>query len=245
MEKEVYYISEKCMDNCEYVNICAYKNKNKELFKNEIICPYYAIGEFGKYYTQEELYHEIIRDLNFYGIGGGVTFSGGEPLLFLPYYKMLCHKLHENKISVCVETALFVPYENIDWAVNNVDIFYVDIKVLNEKKCRNILGGNLQIFMNNLQKLHEQVSNEKLLVYRIPLVSGITDTDENLNRIVNVISEFPANHVEIFKVHNLAQKKYERLGRTYKSIRGSDDMKVEKLLGAFAERGIVAELRRL
>ena len=245
MQKEVFYIPEKCMDNCEYTDTCIYKNTNKELYQNELRCPYCAIGEFGKYFTQEELYREILKDLNFYGMDGGVTFSGGEPLLFLPDYQSLCQKLHERGITVCVETALFVSSENIEWAVNNVDIFYVDIKLLDEEKCKNILGGSLQIFMNNLQKLNERINEEKMLIYRIPLASGITDTDDNLKRIVDVISEFPASYVEVFKVHNLAQKKYERLGRNYANVIGSDDARVEKLLGAFAERGIIAELRRL
>lgn len=244
-QKETFYISEKCIDNCEYIDTCVYKNMNEELSQNKFRCPYCAIGEFGKYFTPEQLYDEIIKDLNFYGMNGGVTFSGGEPLLFLPGYQSLCHKLHKDGITICIETALFVPAESIEWAVNNIDIFYIDIKLLDEKKCKNILGGNLQIFLNNLQKLNQQINGKKILVYRIPLASGITDTDDNLNRIINVISEFPANHVEIFKVHNLAQEKYKRLRRNYTSVMGSDNVRVEKFLDAFAERGIIAELRRL
>lgn len=177
---------------------------------------FYKLGDkkifWGEYIDESTLYEKVTLDKAFYGKEGGVTFSGGEPLLFLKYYENLLRRIREEEITIGIETALFVPRENIFRLSEYIDFYFVDLKILTRKKCKDILGGNLDVFMENLASLHQVVSKEKI-IYRLPFVPNITDTDENLEQICKILENYPSNHVEIFSVHNLGKRKYELLGK--------------------------------
>lgn len=186
-----------------------------------------------------------MSDKNFYGKDGGITFSGGEPLLFLPqYYTDLCNKLHEEGINLCVETALFVPQEAVKWMTNSIDYFYIDIKILNPNKCKTYLGGNLVQYLNNMNIVHEKKGDKKI-VYRVPLIHGYTDSEENLDSICKLMEKFPPYRVEILKAHNLGKKKYERLGREYTDFSSPDGDRIEALVKRILASGITVEVKQI
>lgn len=212
-EQQVFVMKEKCQKSCKRIFRCSFY-LDGYIEKNDISnCVYGVFDLIGKQYSEEELYREIMKDVPYYQKDGGVTFSGGEALLFLEQYESMIVKLHEDGINICVETALFVPFNKISWAVKYIDYFYVDIKVLNQEQCKSILGGDLNLFLQNIKYLHEHIEQEKI-IYRIPLVSQITYTEENLTKIIELVSKYPPKQIEIFSVHNLGAKKYERLGET-------------------------------
>lgn len=175
---------------------------------------FYKLGKenvpWGRYFDENSLYEKVKLDKVFYGKEGGVTFSGGEPLLFLRYYENLLKRIRMEEISIGVETALFVPKEYLFCLSKYIDFYYVDLKVLTKEECKDILGGDLEVFIENLTYLHQIVSKEKI-TYRIPIVPNITDTDENIKKICEILKKYPSNHVEIFSVHNLGKRKYELL----------------------------------
>lgn len=210
--EQYFYIKEKCSVFCKYVHTC--KTRKTAVANEEDIlnCCFGAIGKFGKHYSNDELFDELVKDVQYYGNDGGVTFSGGESLLFLPYYDQMVQKLREKKINTCVETALFVPKDKVEWAIENIDFFYVDIKVLEEGTCHEILGGDTGIFLSNLKFLYDRIGREKI-IYRMPIIAGITLTDANVEIVKHVLNDFPPKRVEIFSVHNLGKKKYERLNK--------------------------------
>lgn len=187
---------------------------NPENISNEN--EFYRSGDkkifWGEYIDENTLYEKVTLDKAFYGKEGGITFSGGEPLLFLKSYENLLQRVREDKITIGIETALFVPKENISCLSKYIDFYFVDLKVLTKEKCKDILGGDLDVFVENLTYLHQVVSKEKI-TYRIPIVANITDTDENIEQICKILENYPPRHVEIFGVHNLGKRKYELLGR--------------------------------
>ena len=94
-------------------------------------------GIYGKNYTYDEVYNEIIKDRAFYDENGGVTFSGGEALLYVNEILPLLEKLKKERITIAVETCLFIPTENLRRVIPYIDYFYVDMKILD--KSRNLL----------------------------------------------------------------------------------------------------------
>lgn len=206
-EEEIYYIKEKCKSSCKYIEECLQK-------KYLIECPYGAVGKWGEYFPEEKLYAELIKDINYYGEEGGVTFSGGEPLLFLNDYEEMLFRLKREGINLAVETALNVAEENVIWSIKYIDKFYVDIKTMDEDMFNNIIGGNLHLFKKNVSIL-QQVKDK--VTYRIPIISDVSHNEQMYKRLKKYLDDIEAENIEIFSVHNLAMKKYERLGIKYEA----------------------------
>ena len=97
-------------------------------------CLVHAITKYGIHYDDETLFNLLIADRKFFDMDGGITFSGGEPLLSLPYYERLLQKLKEEKINMAIETSLYAPTENLMKIIPYLDYFIVDIKILDGKK---------------------------------------------------------------------------------------------------------------
>lgn len=169
-------------------------------------------GEFGQDISIEELEEEILKDKPYYELNdGGVTFSGGEPLLQIKELKVLLVSLNNQDIHVCFETALFVNKDLLKLAIPYVDEFIVDVKVLTQDKCKSIIGGNVSVYLENLKLLF---SEEKSVTFRIPVCKPVLDY-KNINLILELISEYSPSNVEIFKVHNLARDKYAKLNKEF------------------------------
>lgn len=153
-------------------------------------------GIYGKEYTATELYDEVIKDLAFYDgdwssndlnkMPGGVTFSGGECLLQMDKLEPLLKRLNDERIHTAVETCLFAPASQLAMAIGHIDLFYVDIKILDEELCKATLSGNLKLYLSNLQTL---LSSGKPIVFRIPVIGGYTDREDNSKRVVELIKK--------------------------------------------------------
>lgn len=165
-------------------------------------------GEYGMDITLEELLLEVVKDRNFYLNDGGVTFSGGEPLLQIEKYASVLRELKEMGIHLAVETALFVPESKVDLAKQYFDWFYIDMKILEPEECKVILGGNVGQYLSNLKNVSR--SGKKICI-RIPC-SGKTVNESNVRMIADTMKENCINDVELFNLHDLGAKKYERLG---------------------------------
>jgi len=110
-------------------------------------------GEFGYDISLEKLEQEIVKDKPFYETGGGVTFSGGEPLLQINDLEPLLKSLKNKNINICFETALFVPEKYLKIAKKYSDEFIVDIKMINHENCKKVIGGKIDQYLNNINYL--------------------------------------------------------------------------------------------
>lgn len=178
-------------------------------------------GIYGQFVTCEELYGEVMKDALFYrqkgqGTGlealpGGVTWSGGEALLQADALKPLFQKLREAGVHQCVETCLFIPVDKLAIAMQYIDLFYVDIKILDKERCRSVLRGDLERYLTNVETLF---AAHKPVVFRVPVIGGYTDGEENTEAIINLIRRYRPLKVELIKEHNLGQSKYVSLGKS-------------------------------
>lgn len=181
--------------------------------------------ECGKFIEVEQLYEYIMRDEIFY-TNGGVTFSGGEPLLQMKALERLLIMLKEKGIHLCAETALFVPEALLDIAIKYFDIFYVDIKILDADKCRSVLKGDLKVYIKNIDRLLE---SKRRVIFRIPLIAGYTFEKENVEKIKSFIKERKIAEIELIKGHNLGRDKAIALGIKHIEVKDITKEKIVEL----------------
>jgi pyruvate formate lyase activating enzyme len=146
--------------------------------------------------TPQMLYDQVkIDDLYFRATGGGVTFGGGEPLLYAPFlaqFRQICGA----GWHLCAETSLNVPWENVQTAASCIDIFYVDCKDTNPNIYRRYTGRNNALMIENLQKLMDIVGPERIVV-RIPLIPDF-NTEEDRQRSQALLSEMGLRQFDLF-----------------------------------------------
>lgn len=130
--------------------------------------------------TVQELFDKVNIDrLYMLATGGGITFGGGEPLLYPNLIKEM-RALCDPKLSFVVETSFNVAWNNIEKVISSVDEFVVDIKTINAVKYMEYTGGNVNVVLSNLVNLVRIVGASKVVV-RIPIIPEFTD--ENYQKV--------------------------------------------------------------
>jgi pyruvate formate lyase activating enzyme len=162
----------------------------------------------------DDLLEEAKKDLIIYKhSGGGVTLSGGEPLLHPDFTGRLVSGLKEDGISVGVDTCGQVPWSSIESVLPYVDFFLWDIKHMDPEQHRKITGFSNNLILSNARA----VSERNIPIYiRIPIIPDYNDSEEN----IRATSEFASNlssvvEVDLLPLHHLGKARYESLHRAY------------------------------
>lgn len=169
-------------------------------------------GQYGKFYNNNDLLKDLLKDQKFWGGDGGITFSGGEALMQSKQLEYVWAFLKKNRVNIGVETALFVPEKNLDIAIKYVDFFIVDIKILDGFICQNVLGGNIELYKRNLDKLYKA---NKILCFRMPCNYEYTFNSINKTNVLNFLRNYRDVKIQIFSIHNLGESKYSSLRKTF------------------------------
>jgi pyruvate formate lyase activating enzyme len=168
----------------------------------------------GQEMTVAQVMTEIERDIPFYDqSGGGVTFSGGEPLFQLDFLLALLQACKEKEIHTALDTCGFAPWETLDDIREYVDLFLYDLKLIDDAKHRKFTGVSNGLILRNLQMLSERGHN---IFLRVPIIPGINDDDENIRQTGTFAAALPhLNRVDILPYHHAAVEKYKRLNKIY------------------------------
>ena len=146
--------------------------------------------------TPQALYEKVrIDELYFLATGGGVTFGGGEPLLysdFLQEFRQICGR----DWHLCAETSLNVPWENVVKAADCIDHFYIDCKDTNPDIYLHYTGQNNARMLDNLQRLLKSIGPERITV-RIPLIPEF-NTEEAQIRSRNLLRTMGVENFDLF-----------------------------------------------
>lgn len=142
----------------------------------------FALNTRRTHMTPQALYDQVKIDaLYFLSTGGGVTFGGGEPLLYAPFLQEF-RKLCGPDWHLCAETSLSVPWENVRTAAECIDTFYIDCKDTDPAIYRSYTGQENRLMLENLEKLLSAVGPERI-VLRLPLIPGYnTEADRQKSR---------------------------------------------------------------
>lgn len=246
-EKQYYYDVEKCRkseETCIYNKNCAVLKQEKEFGISDVLssdrqCPLQAFRQCGREYETDELIRILEKDAGFWGDDGGVTFSGGEPLLQASELVPVWENLKEKKVHMAIETSLFVPKASVKKALDYINFYYIDIKLLDKEMCKQILGGDVEIYFYNVQLLTEQ---NKKIYFRIPCSEEYVLKSRNWNAICKFLEKYSNYPVQIFGVHNLGESKYRHLGMKAEKLQAVSDERMNEAKCELEKIGIEVEI---
>lgn len=172
--------------------------------------------------TLDEVYKEVMKDEVVYKrSGGGITISGGEPLLYTDFNLELFKRLKSQGVGTAVETAGNVPQESLDRIAKYVDTFLFDLKLFHKDKHEKWTGVDNTRIKENLIHVCNIHSN---VVIRIPLIPTVNDTDEEFTSMMEFVSRLKhINSVHILPFHNFGANKYSLLGDKYELTHFSEE----------------------
>ena len=156
----------------------------------------------------------VERDIPFFDQSrGGITFSGGEPLLQPEFLRALLIRSRDLGIHTVVDTSGFAPWTIFESLCDFVDLFLYDIKLFDERRHLQYTGVSNGLILQNLKQLLDKGNSIWL---RMPLVPGINDDEENLRQMGGFIASLPGKPIlELMPYHDLAAAKFESLGIPY------------------------------
>ena len=192
----------------------------------------------GKLVTDEWLLKELKKDIIFFDqSGGGVTISGGEPLMQFEFLLSLVKMLKEEGIHVTVDTSGYGEWDKLKQLANNVDLFLYDIKLIDNEKHKKYMGVSNEIILKNMQKLVNEKTN---IAPRIPLIPGVNDDIEDIKQFAKFLGGLGFRTVNILPYHDFGREKYIRAGKEYKIEKKLllPDEKKELINEEFAKEGI-------
>jgi pyruvate formate lyase activating enzyme len=181
----------------------------------------------GKRMTVEEVVNEVLQDRAFYETsGGGVTLSGGEPILQPEFARAILERCKREGISTAIETAGNVPWEHEERMLPVTDLIMMDIKHMNSAKHRWATGVPNERILSAARKF---AFTDKPIIFRIPVVPTVNDTLEEVGAISNFVRDMielrnqnggdgdHAISLELLPFHRLAGDKYRSLDMDYRA----------------------------
>ncbi len=171
-------------------------------------CQNGCLSVSGQTLTSNELTEKLLSYQSFLSISdGGITFSGGEPLLQADFILEVAKQLPH--IHKAIQTSGFSDFETYKKTIDGFDYILQDIKIADDVMHKKYTGVSNRNILENIEYL-KQIG--KPFVLRLPLIPGITDTEENLKAVSQIAGDFP---VELLRYNMLAGVKYEMLGLRY------------------------------
>jgi pyruvate formate lyase activating enzyme len=200
----------------------------------------------GQEMTVAQVMAEIERDIAFYDeSGGGVTFSGGEPLSQRDFLSALLQACKEKEIHTAVDTCGFATWETCDSVREHVDLFLYDLKLMDDAKHRKFTGVSNELILRNLQMLSTREHN---ITLRVPIIPGINDDDKNIRQTGAFATALPhLNRVDILPYHHAGAEKCNRLHKVYglPETRPPSDERMAKIAQIMRGFGLQIKNRRL
>jgi len=169
---------------------------------------------FGKEVTVEDIMREIDKDVSFYDeSGGGVTFSGGEPLMQADFVRAVAARCAELDINTALDTSGYAPEAELLKVADVIDPFLYDIKTLDDAAHLAYTGVSNRSILRNLRTIDKL---GKRIWIRYPLVPGVNDDERSLSALLDLIVSLKSvERVNILPYHRAGAGKYARLGREY------------------------------
>jgi pyruvate formate lyase activating enzyme len=208
-----------------------------------LACPAKAIECVGDYMTVDEVVAKVEQDRIFYdNSGGGMTVSGGEPLVQWAFVAQVLEECRGKGIHTALDTSGMAPWKNMEKVIEQVDLVLFDIKHMDTGMHEKGTGVGNETILENARK----VAQKARIWIRIPLIPGFNDSKSNLTRVADFANEIGAEKVSLLSYHSLGSSKYPKLGRTYQmeDTPLPDEEEIEKAKKTFESRGLKVDIGR-
>lgn len=191
------------------------RNRCTLCLKCTSVCPVEAIQAAGTEITVPELTGEILKDrLVFEESGGGVTFSGGEPLMQPEFLSAMLKALKKENIHIAVETSGYASWPLLKRISEWTDLFLYDLKIIDPELSTKYTGASSVLSKNNLKQLIKYGSNVQI---RMPLIPSVNDSSESLIRTAEFLKQCGVTELEFIPYHDFGRAKYDHLNLEYLS----------------------------
>lgn len=180
------------------------------------LCPAGALNLSCEEMTVESLMKQIRKDRPYFlQSGGGVTLSGGECLLQADFCARLLESCKREQIHTMIETALFVPWHQVEKVLPYCDGFFADFKIPDPEKHRQYTSQTNELILSNLRRLTDTAPGR--VTVRIPLIPGVNDSTADIDGFAGSLTSFAEklSGVEVLRYNPLAESKYHQCGREY------------------------------
>jgi pyruvate formate lyase activating enzyme len=223
-EISTIWLKDKCVHCSECIEKCpelALSSGGKGLIRDEgvcagcsvcvDVCPALAHENVGREMSVDEVMAEIEKDIPFFDQSeGGVTFSGGEPLMQQRFLMKLLKSCGKRSIHRVVDTSMHAATELILEAAGEIELFLIDLKHMDSAVHKKYTGVGNSLILTNIKKLAETGAQ---INFRIPLIKGVNADSRNLHQSAVFISSLPGEYtVDLLPYHSIAAAKYTKLG---------------------------------
>ena len=197
-----------------------------------------AIKLIGEEKTVSEIYRIVKKDEMFYrASGGGLTVSGGEPLMQVDFVEELFRLCRADRIPTAVETCGMVPRSSFEKILPLTDLFLYDIKQMDDEKHRKLTAVSNRQILSNLSWLVRHGAN---VLVRLPLIPGLNDSDEDMKAVAEYVQSLGLKRVELMPYHDYGSGKYSQLDREYElsELKRHEEQRVVDIHNIFENMGI-------
>jgi len=200
-----------------------------------------AIELAGRQMSVGEVVEECSKDELFYrNSGGGVTLSGGEPLLQADFALDLLSRLKERGFNTALDTCGHIPWETLEKALAYTDLVLFDIKHIDAEEHRDGTGTDNKLILSNLEKA--TAANKSRIWIRVPVIPGYNDSDQYMQSLAGRLQGMKAEKVSVLGYHEWGRTKYQSLGKAYQ-LSGRKPLTEERMceiIGIFKSKGLDA-----
>jgi len=245
--------------------VAFYENRCKESFDCQVVCPedaiingrfrinydkctacgkcveacaYQALKLIGDRMTPEGLLAKILLDLPYYQqSGGGVTFSGGEPTLHTDFLDQTLTLCQTEGIHTVLETCGTFSFSVWEPILRKLDLIYFDLKIIDSEDHKRATSVPNTAVLKNAKKL---VTENYPVEFRMPLVQGYTDTEENLRQTILLLKEMGQTKIHLLKYHNMGETKIDIIQGSQEKMNlpSYPDSEFERIKAYFSGEGI-------
>ena len=234
----------KCAEVCQQKAISLEKSRRKiewdlcnQCLECAKVCPSGAIRTVGNYLDADEVVAELIKDEIFYrNSGGGITVSGGEPLLQWKFVYDLLKKCKTIDLHTTMETCGYASWDKLDAILEYTDLVLYDIKLMDSTKHKALTGVANELIIENAVK----VAQKKPTWLRFPIIPGYNDSDSSIKQVIKFAAAAPFKKVSLLPYHSMGEQKYERLGRNYtlQGVSPPSDDEMKQIAQIFEYHGL-------
>ncbi|MCD6580687.1 MAG: glycyl-radical enzyme activating protein [Desulfuromusa sp.] len=205
------------------------------------VCPTLATEISGYYKSALELLKIIEKErVLFDQSGGGVTFSGGEPLLYPDYLTEILDLCGKQQIHRTIDTCGFVKEEILLEMAKQTDLFLYDLKLMDSAKHKGYTGVSNELILSNLVALAKSGANIQI---RIPLIKGVNSDLKNITETATFIAKLAGEKksVNLLPYHDIASHKYQKLGGNYQvdNLQEPDNVDLQQAIDCFTAHDLL------